>query len=125
MTENEEFKQALVNQNIKAYSSQRKNFTVEADLIMEKVARGEELSQIEVFTLICDEPIKLEQYKKYHDLKEKVLNGNLNNEDLQFMARELNGNDSTLEKILLSALIDKNNHFINKEEKPVSDKKIL
>lgn len=55
--------------------------TIDEDLYLE----GNPLTDIEAFTIIEDDPYKIEQYTKFYNLRASANKGNLTKEELQFL----------------------------------------
>ena len=78
-----EVARAIAKRNFEGYSKERVNFTPETDEIMNRIQQGHVPNKIEVFTLMCDEPEKIEQYKSMEQLKERVSNGKISLDDFE------------------------------------------
>ena len=103
----DELEQAKIKQLVEFYRSVRVNFSPETDKIMKEIEKGKEPSELDVFLLINNDPIEIENYKKYYQLKEKAKNGKINRDDIIFLVNELRINDEELEKKLIDELAEK------------------
>jgi len=103
--------QALQERRIEAYSKYRRNFSTEAELIMKKIYEGKEISQLEVFILSCDDENKIEQYKKFYNIREQINNGNISPEQLELLSNELKIDDEDLKRRLEESIYERNNRF--------------
>lgn len=109
--------QTLLDRRIEAYSKYRRNFSPEAENIMRKLYDGKEISPLEVFILSCDDKRKIEQYKKFYDIREKINNGNISYEQLELLSGELQIDDEDLKMRLIETINEKNenNYQLNKK----------
>lgn len=112
----EEIQEARKKAMFNVYSRRRINFSPEANAIMEKIAEGIEPTKLEVFILTCNEPEKIELYRTFYGIQERISeNGKIDNRDFDFLIETLNINDLELENMLRElfsqrGLIDSDNN---------------
>ena len=75
-------KNALIKQRYEYYSNKRKNFSEEANKIMEKILNGEEIDDLDVFILLNDNQNQIEQYKTMYYFQKKANEGTMSSNDL-------------------------------------------
>lgn len=107
LTEEEELRKAIIKANIETYSKMRVNFSKEADRVMEKIANGEEVTRLDVFILTCTEQEKINQYRTFYELNERIKNGKIKETDFHFLVKTLEINDPFLENLLVTAFYQK------------------
>jgi hypothetical protein len=102
-----QFNQAISDRQVAFWEKERKNFTSEADAIMEKVKKGEELDELESFILICDNEAQIEEYKKIHLLNKKVSDEVFSSADLKTTCDMVFGENSTEGLMVYNGMIVK------------------
>lgn len=78
----EEIRRAQIKLKYDYYLKNRVNFSKQADDILEKVKQGLEINDKEVFILFCDDINQINKYSYIYDIKQKVKNNELTEEDL-------------------------------------------
>ena len=95
---NQAIRQRIIKEDLEYWKSQQKNFSESANLVIEKVQNGKKLNELDIFTLICDDDEKIQEYKKFFDIRESIKDGKLTQEGLDFLVDKLCGNDTDMAK---------------------------
>lgn len=98
------FEESVINKRVELYSKDRVNFSESTDLIMEKIKNGEEISEVDVFTLICDDQKKIDEYTKVVEIRNRAREGKLTAEDLNFLIKSMDINDDNFKSQLSDEL---------------------
>lgn len=101
-----ELASAIARKNYEIYAKERKNFSKEADDILEKIKTGHLPDKIEVFTLMCDEPEKVEKYMQMEQLKDRMKMGVISEEDFEYLIGVI-GLDFETQNLLRQQFIEK------------------
>ena len=99
-----ELSKAIAQKNFQEYSKVRQNYSPETDEIMDKIKNGHVPNKIEVFTLMCDEPEKIEKYKMMEELRERVKDGVISEADFEYLIGAV-GLDSDIGNLLRQQFI--------------------
>ena len=89
-----EFEQKIIEERYKYYTSVRKNYTLEAEKIMNHIKEGYDPTTEEVFELIADsnnpaEMERLKEYKMLNDIRTRVAQGAITKEDLDILTTKM------------------------------------
>lgn len=89
-----EFEQKIIEERFKCYTSDRKNFTEEAEKIMEKIKNGYDPTNEEVFELITDSnnPLEMERLKEYkllNEIRKRAVEGTITKEDFEILTSKM------------------------------------
>jgi len=76
------------------YNKRRINMNKEADDILEEIKNGKTPSNIEIFTLICNNKEKIKQYAVMEELREKSIQGDLTKVELRCLVNKNFGIDT-------------------------------
>lgn len=79
------------------------------------------LTKIEAFSIVEDNPKKLEEYSKFDNLQEKARSGELTHEQLKFLCDTAFGIDSEESKAIYNAMIESNR--VKQDEKTIDKNK--
>ena len=103
----EELAVAFTKQTYENYANARVNNSEQADLILERIKYGHIPTKYEIFELMCDDPIKIEQYITLQTIKDRVnSNDVIAKEDFDTLSDIIGLDQETSEQIRLS--------FVNK-----------
>lgn len=103
----DDFKEAIIKQKYNFYSQNRKNFSQEADKIMEKILDDKELTKLDTFILFNDNPEEIKQYKTMYEFKEKAKNGTMNSDDLVELLKIAFPNEPNIQPQIYNEFISK------------------
>ena len=67
---------ALIKQDYEFWANKRENISPRTDELLKQILNGHILSKSEEFEMVCSDQEKVEEYTKYEDLKQKVLDSN-------------------------------------------------
>lgn len=99
--------------NINFWKEHQKNFSDEAMEIYNRAINGEKLTELDHFILITEDQQKVDQYKKFYNIKEDIKNNNLSQEGLDFLVDTMCGED----KQNATLLKQKFSSFVKQEDK--------
>lgn len=91
MENNKEFDKAVAARNYEIYSAQCVNKSREAKKILQKIKEGHTPNEVEVFTLVCKDKKKIVEYAEMMDIKKRMNDGQLNNQDIAYLSEKAFG----------------------------------
>ena len=103
--ENEEFNKAISNQRYNYYLSKKINNSDHANMILEQIKNGYEPNDADVFELCCDEQDKIDEYREMYDIKQRVKDGQISEEDYNYLINKIGVKDEYLESALKQMLV--------------------
>ena len=90
----------LIKQDYEFWANKRENISPRTDELLKQILNGHILSKTEVFEMVCSDQEKVEEYTKYEDLKQKVLDSNgITLEDLNQLCQTIGSDSKTTELI--------------------------
>lgn len=96
-TDMEQYNMALANrinkENLEYWKANQQNFSQEAEEVIKKAQEGKKLSELDVFILTCPEQEKIDEYRKFYNIRESIKDGTVIKEDLHFLIDTLCGED--------------------------------
>ena len=89
-----EFEQKIIEERYKYYTSVRKNFTLEAEKIMNQIKDGYDPTTEEVFEIIADsnnpaEMERLKEYKLLNEIRKRAIEGAITKEDFDILTTKM------------------------------------
>ncbi len=94
--EEKELEQATIKSRYEYYKKNRKNFSKEAETILDKIREGYIPNEADVFELLETDQRKINQYRKFYEIKDSISkNGRINQEDLKFLIQQLGIDEQT------------------------------
>jgi len=103
--ENKEYEQAIINQRYNYYLSKKINNSDHANMILEQIKNGYEPNDADVFELCCDEQDKIDEYREMYDIKQRVKDGQISEEDYNYLINKIGVKDEYLESALRQMLV--------------------
>lgn len=83
------------------YKKNRVNESTAADMILAKIKNGYDPNEADVFELMCDDDSKINQYRKYYNIKKQIENDEkISESDLMFLIEQLNLNSSESNELI-------------------------
>lgn len=67
---------AAIKQEYEYWSNNRTNISKRTDNMLQSILNGHILNNIESFEMMCDDPLKIQEYAKYEILKNKISDNN-------------------------------------------------
>lgn len=104
--ENKEYEQAIINQRYNYYLSKKINNSDHANMILEQIKNGYEPNDADVFELCCDEQDKIDEYREMYDIKQRVKDGQISEEDYNYLINKIGVKDEYLESALRQAFTE-------------------
>ena len=96
----ENFAYATIKQEYEYWANARKNTNERSDEILQSILNGHIPDNIETFEMLCDDPLQVEEYKKYEVLKKKIADNNgITNEDFEKLCSTVGFDSDTVETI--------------------------
>lgn len=90
----------LIKQDYEFWANKRENISPRTDELLKQILNGHILSKTEVFEMVCSDQEKVEEYTKYEDLKQKVLDSNgITLEDFNQLCQTIGSDSKTTELI--------------------------
>ena len=80
-----DLEQALINKRYEQYQKQKINNSDSANNIMNKIKNGYIPNDADVFELCCDDQKKVDEYREMFDIKQRVKDGKISEQDYQFL----------------------------------------
>ncbi len=91
---------ALIKQEYEFWANKRENISPRTDELLKQILNGHILSKSEEFEMVCSDQEKVEEYAKYEDLKQKVLDSNgITLEDFNQLCQTIGFDSKTTELI--------------------------
>ena len=96
-----ELEKATTKARYEYYKKNRINFSKSSEEILEKIKNGYIPNEKDVFELLTTEEEKINQYKKFYDIKDSISkNGTIDKENLDFLIKQLNLDEQTTNMLI-------------------------
>ena len=102
-----DLEQALINKRYEQYQKQKINNSDSANNIMNKIKNGYIPNEADVFELCCDDQKKVDEYRKMFDIKQRVKDGKISEQDYQFLINKIGINDDYLQSLIKKMFLAK------------------
>ena len=102
-----DLEQALINKRYEQYQKQKINNSDSANNIMNKIKNGYIPNEADVFELCCDDQKKVDEYREMFDIKQRVKDGKISEQDYQFLINKIGINDDYLQSLIKKMFLDK------------------
>lgn len=102
-----DLEQALINKRYEQYQKQKINNSDSANNIMNKIKNGYIPNDADVFELCCDDQKKVDEYREMFDIKQRVKDGKISEQDYQFLINKIGINDDYLQSLIKKMFLDK------------------
>ena len=102
-----DLEQALINKRYEQYQKQKINNSDSANNIMNKIKNGYIPNEADVFELCCDNQKKVDEYREMFDIKQRVKDGKISEQDYQFLINKIGINDDYLQSLIKKMFLDK------------------
>ena len=102
-----ETKKIIAKQNYDFYLSKLGNDTPEALELLEKIKNGYEPNQRDVFVIMCNDLEQIKEYTTFYDLRERIKNGIVSEQDFNYLISAMQINDPVIEEQLRKKFIEK------------------
>ena len=102
-----DLEQALINKRYEQYQKQKINNSDSANSIMNKIKNGYIPNDADVFELCCDDQKKVDEYREMFDIKQRVKDGKISEQDYQFLINKIGINDDYLQSLIKKMFLDK------------------
>lgn len=99
--------QALINKRYEQYQKQKINNSDSANSIMNKIKNGYIPNDADVFELCCDDQKKVDEYREMFDIKQRVKDGKISEQDYQFLINKIGINDDYLQSLIKKMFLAK------------------
>ncbi len=93
---------AAINAEVKLMQECRRNFSKQADEVIEKIKRGEKSNDADYFILLNTDQKKIDEAIRLQDIKDRIAKGRIRHEDIDFLVNLL-GNVGEFDKALRNA----------------------
>ena len=100
-----DLEQALINKRYEQY--QKINNNASANDIMNKIKNGYIPNDADVFELCCDDQKKVDEYREMFDIKQRVKDGKISEQDYQFLINKIGINDDYLQSLMKQMFLAK------------------
>ena len=102
-----DLEQALINKRYEQYQKQKINNSDSANSIMNKIKNGYIPNDADVFELCCDDQKKVDEYREMFDIKQRVKDGKISEQDYQFLINKIGINDDYLQPLIKKMFLAK------------------
>ena len=102
-----DLEQALINKRYEQYQKQKINNSDSANSIMNKIKNGYIPNDADVFELCCDDQKKVDEYREMFDIKQRVKDGKISEQDYQFLINKIGINDDYLQSLIKTMFLAK------------------
>lgn len=102
-----DLEQALINKRYEQYQKQKINNSDSANNIMNKIKNGYIPNDADVFELCCDDQKKVDEYREMFDIKQRVKDGKISEQDYQFLINKIGINDDYLQSLIKTMFLAK------------------
>lgn len=102
-----DLEQALINKRYEQYQKQKINNSDSANNIMNKIKNGYIPNDADVFELCCDNQKKVDEYREMFDIKQRVKDGKISEQDYQFLINKIGINDDYLQSLIKKMFLAK------------------
>ena len=102
-----DLEQALINKRYEQYQKQKMNNSDSANNIMNKIKNGYIPNDADVFELCCDDQKKVDEYREMFDIKQRVKDGKISEQDYQFLISKIGINDDYLQSLIKKMFLAK------------------
>lgn len=102
-----DLEQALINKRYEQYQKQKINNSDSANNIMNKIKNGYIPNDADVFELCCDDQKKVDEYREMFDIKQRVKDGKISEQDYQFLINKIGINDDYLQSLIKKMFLAK------------------
>ncbi len=102
-----DLEQALINKRYEQYQKQKINNSDSANSIMNKIKNGYIPNDADVFELCCDDQKKVDEYREMFDIKQRVKDGKISEQDYQFLINKIGINDAYLQSLIKKMFLAK------------------
>ena len=102
-----DLEQALINKRYEQYQKQKINNSDSANSIMNKIKNGYIPNDADVFELCCDDQKKVDEYREMFDIKQRVKDGKISEQDYQFLISKIGINDDYLQSLIKKMFLAK------------------
>lgn len=102
-----DLEQALINKRYEQYQKQKINNSAAANDIMNKIKNGYIPNDADVFELCCDDQKKVDEYREMFDIKQRVKDGKISEQDYQFLINKIGINDDYLQSLMKQMFLAK------------------
>lgn len=102
-----DLEQALMNKRYEQYQKQKINNSDSANNIMNKIKNGYLPNDADVFELCCDDQKKVDEYREMFDIKQRVKDGKISEQDYQFLINKIGINDDYLQSLIKKMFLAK------------------
>ncbi len=102
-----DLEQALINKRYEQYQKQKINNSDSANSIMNKIKNGYIPNDADVFELCCDDQKKVDEYREMFDIKQRVKDGKISEQDYQFLINKIGINDDYLQSLIKKLFLAK------------------
>lgn len=102
-----DLEQALINKRYEQYQKQKINNSDSANNIMNKIKNGYLPNDADVFELCCDDQKKVDEYREMFDIKQRVKDGKISEQDYQFLINKIGINDDYLQSLIKKMFLAK------------------
>ena len=102
-----DLEQALINKRYEQYQKQKINNSDSANNIMNKIKNGYIPNEADVFQLCCDDQKKVDEYREMFDIKQRVKDGKISEQDYQFLINKIGINDDYLQSLIKKMFLAK------------------
>ena len=102
-----DLEQALINKRYEQYQIQKINNSDSANNIMNKIKNGYIPNEADVFELCCDDQKKVDEYREMFDIKQRVKDGKISEQDYQFLINKIGINDDYLQSLIKKMFLAK------------------
>ena len=102
-----DLEQALINKRYEQYQKQKMNNSDSANNIMNKIKNGYIPNDADVFELCCDDQKKVDEYREMFDIKQRVKDGKISEQDYQILINKIGINDDYLQSLMKQMFLAK------------------
>ena len=102
-----DLEQALINKRYEQYQKQKINNSDSDNNIMNKIKNGYIPNDADVFELCCDDQKKVDEYREMFDIKQRVKDGKISEQDYQFLINKIGINDDYLQSLIKKMFLAK------------------
>ena len=102
-----DLEQALINKRYEQYQKQKINNSDSVNNIMNKIKNGYIPNDADVFELCCDDQKKVDEYREMFNIKQRVKDGKISEQDYQFLINKIGINDDYLQSLIKKMFLAK------------------
>ena len=102
-----DLEQALINKRYEQYQKQKINNSDSVNNIMNKIKNGYIPNDADVFELCCDDQKKVDEYREMFNIKQRVKDGKISEQDYQFLISKIGINDDYLQSLIKKMFLAK------------------